>query len=161
MDRVLNLSAFGEILKKGNSLKTKMDSSPSDSDPNAFGHIFKMLLQNTAQTKLLHWQSDRYGQHKALDELFSKLNELGDQLAESLMGKYGKPVLSEDNLSLKLKNFEDPEKGDLSWFLDHLYKCYSIDCKTLLNADSDPELINLIDEILSLIDQIKYLLTLK
>jgi hypothetical protein len=161
MDRVLNLSAFGEILKKGDSLKTKSSSSPDNSDPNAYGHIFKMLLQNTAQTKLVHWQSDRYGQHKALDELFSKLLELGDQLAESLMGKYGKPVLSEDNLTLKLKNFEDPENGDLSWFLDHLYKCYSIDCKTLLDENSDPELINLIDEILSLVDQIKYLTSLK
>lgn len=161
MDRVLNLSAFGEILKKGNELKSKGSSQADNSDPNAFGHIFKMLLQNVAQTKLLHWQSDRYGQHKALDELFSKLNDLGDQLAESLMGKYGKPVLSEDNLTMKLKNFEDPENADISWFLDHLYKCYSVDCKSLLNEDSDPELINLIDEILSLVDQIKYLSSLK
>ena len=160
MNRVLNLSAFGEILKNGNKLKNAPASSQND-DPNKYGHIFKMLLQNTVQTKLLHWQSQLYGQHKALDELFSSLISLGDRLAESLMGKYGKPVLSEDNLNLRLENFKEPEKGDLHWFMDHLYKCYTVDCKSLLDEESDDELINILDEIVASIDQVKYLISLR
>ena len=162
MDRVLNLSAFGDIIKRGDGLKSATPAqSAEDKDPNKYGHIFKMLLQNTAQAKLLHWQSSRYGQHKALDELFTNIITLGDQLAESLMGKYGKPVLSDDNLNLKLQNFKDPESGDLSEFMNHLYKCYSIDCKSLLGEGADSELLNIIDEIIALVDQVKYLISLK
>lgn len=160
MDRVLNLSAFGEILKNGNKIKGGNNQSGTE-DPNRFGHIFKMLLQNTVQTKLLHWQSELYGQHKALDELFSSIISLGDKLAESLMGKYGKPVLSEDNLNLRLENFKEPQKGDLHWFMDHLYKCYTVDCKSLLDEESDEELINILDEIVGAIDQVKYLISLR
>lgn len=160
MDRVLNLSAFGEILKKGDTLK-KSGNDTSREDPNKYGHIFKMLLQNTAQAKLYHWQSGLYGQHKALDELFKEIIDLGDELAESLMGKYGRPVLSEDNLTLELENFKDPEKGELSPFLDKLYKCYSVDCRSVLDEEADSELLNIIDEITATINQVKYLTSLR
>lgn len=157
----MNLSAFGDIFKKDSKSKDSSFAVPAESDPSKYGHIFKMLLQNAAQTKLLHWQSGLYGQHKALDVLFSGLNDLGDKLAESLMGKYGKPVLAKDQLDLLLQNFQEPEKGDLHWFMDHLYKCYSVDCKSLLGEKGDEELINIIDEIIALVDQIRYLLSLR
>lgn len=161
MDRVLNLDAFGDILKKGSKVKGQGGDDSSDQDPNKYGHIFKMLLQNTAQTKLFHWQSALYGQHKALDQLFENLFSLGDKLAESLMGKYGKPVLSDENLTLNLSNLSDPEKGDLNPFLDSLYKCYAVDCKSILDSEADVELINIIDEIVALVNQVKYLTSLK
>jgi DNA-binding ferritin-like protein len=161
MDRVLNLSAFGDIIRDEDLGKKNSSRKNQESDPNKYGHIFKMLLQNAAQTKLLHWQSSFYGQHKALDDLFEKLMDLGDELAESIMGKYGKPILSDENLSLKIENFSDPEKGDLSPFLDSLYKCYSVDCKSILDGKRDVELINTVDEIVALVDKIKYLVSLR
>lgn len=126
-----------------------------------YGHIFKMVLQNMAQTKLLHWQSALYGQHKALDGFFEGLEDLGDTLAESIMGKYGKPVLSDENLVIKLYNFADPENGDLDEFIAGLEKCYTVDCRSLLDENKDSELLNIIDEITSLIDQTKYLISLR
>lgn len=165
MDKVLNLSAFGEIIKNPNKMEPDNTKSPNKnivpSEESKYGHIFKMILQNSAQTKLLHWQCALYGQHKALDKLFKNIIEIGDGLAESIMGKYGKPVLTEDQLCLKLMNFENPKDGDLSQFMDHLYKCYTIDCKSLLDENSDSELINILDEMIAAIDQTKYLISLR
>ena len=165
MDKVLNLSAFGEIIKNPNKMEPDNTKSPNKNivptEESKYGHIFKMILQNSAQTKLLHWQCALYGQHKALDKLFENIIEIGDGLAESIMGKYGKPVLTEDQLCLKLMNFENPKDGDLSKYMDHLYKCYTIDCKSLLDENSDSELINILDEMIAAIDQTKYLISLR
>jgi hypothetical protein len=77
------------------------------------------------------------------------------------MGKYGKPVLSDEHLGIKLMNFENPKEGDLSSFMDHLYKCYSVDCKALLDENADTELLNIIEEMVAAIDQTKYLISLR
>lgn len=158
MDRILSLSAFGDVIPRSKKLKSGITKTDTE---GKYGSIFKMILQNTAQTKLLHWQCNLKGQHESLDEFFEKFMELGDKLAEAIMGKYGKPVLDKEDLALNLYNYENPAEGDLSKFGAHLVKCYSEDCKSLLDKDKDPELINIIDEILGLIEVNKYLLTLK
>ena len=158
MDKVISLSAFGDVIKNPKGRDTGGEDT---GEAGAYAHIFKMALQNVAQTKLLHWQSCLYGQHKALDGLFEGLIDLTDQLAERIMGKYSKPILNDDQCCLKIHNFQDPEKGDLKDFMEHLYKCYAIDCKSLLNPDTDPELINIVDEIIALVNQTKYLVSLR
>lgn len=166
-DRVLNLSAFGEILKSPtpkvsvHSQKVKPYTSGESEGSEKYGIVYKMVLQNMIQTKLLHWQCALYGQHKALDGLFGSLVDLGDTLAESIMGKYGKPVLSDEDLTIKLYNFENPKDGDLSEFMDHLYKCYTEDCRELFDRDADSEIVNIIDEIIAVVDQTKYLISLR
>lgn len=165
MDGILNLSAFGDIIKNTENIDMTANKKPEDTvaseESNKYGHIFKMIMQNTAQVKLLHWQAYTYGQHKALDKLFDGFLGLSDSLAEVIMGKYGKPVLSEDNLSIKIMNFSDPEKCDLKKFMDVMYKCYAIDCRSLLDENSDSEIFNILDEIVALVDQTRYLLTLR
>jgi DNA-binding ferritin-like protein len=160
MDRILNLSAFGDVIERPRETEVSGNTPANKKEPD-YNKVFSRVLQNMAQTKLLHWQSIRYGQHKALDELFSGIIELGDQLAETVMGKYGRPVLGEEDLCLRMKNFEDAEKGDLSEFMSHLYQCYSVDCRTIFDQSKDSEIINILDEILSLVDQTQYLLSLK
>lgn len=162
MDKIISLSAFGDIIKpQSDTHKSSKSKETVFSEDNKFNYIFKMLLQNSAQAKLLHWQSALYGQHKALDEFWNSFNELSDGLAESIMGKYGKPVLGDEDLKLCLMNFENPKEGDLSDFMGHLTKCYSIDCKSIFNENTDVELLNIIDEIIALIEQTKYLLSLR
>jgi hypothetical protein len=165
MDGILNLSAFGDVIKNpadtGMSANKNSADKVSSEEANKYGHIFKMIMQNTAQIKLLHWQAYAYGQHKALDKLFEGFLGLSDSLAEVIMGKYGKPVLSDDNLSVKIMNFNDPEKCDLKPFMDAMYKCYAIDCRSLLDENSDSEIFNILDEIVALVNQTKYLLSLR
>ena len=165
MDGILNLSAFGDVIKNPANVDRDIANKPADNvsteESNKYGHIFKTIMQNTAQIKLLHWQAYSYGQHKALDKLFGKFVDLSDSLAEVIMGKYGKPVLSEDNLSVKIMNFSDPEKCDLKPFMDAMYKSYAIDCRSILDENSDSEIFNILDEIVALVDQTRYLLTLR
>lgn len=160
MDKIMNLSAFGDIIDKPAEDQFKSKTGVI-SESGSYGKIFSRVLQNIVQTKLLHWQSHMYGQHKALDELFDGIIDLGDQLAESVMGKYGRPILNEEECCLRLKNFNDPRSGDLSDFMNHLYECYTKECKSLFTAEKDPEILNIIDEIIGLIDKTKYLLTLR
>jgi len=167
MDRILNLSAFGDVIHKEDINPIDREEAnteapvASDGSDSKYSYVFKMILQNIVQAKLLHWQSMLYGQHKALDELFDGLIDKGDELAESIMGKYGRPVLNEDQLCLNLMNYNKPEDGDLSDFMDHLYKCYSLECKSIFEEGKDSEIINILDEIISLIDKIKYLISLR
>lgn len=200
--RVLNLSAFGDVIENP---KDKKDTSSSEEPQRAlpapqklpiaidtddskytdspdsgldfraiiaqkkivddketkYGKIVKMVLQNMSQTKLLHWQCLLYGQHKALDELFNNLIELGDTLIETLMGKYGRPVLSGDDLNITLYNFEDAKNGDLSKFMNDLYKCYRDECRSCFDEESDSEILNIVDEIIATVDQTKYLISLR
>lgn len=166
MDRILNLSAFGDVIHREDinpvdREEANTESPKLDGTEGKYAYVFKMVLQNVVQTKLLHWQSMLYGQHKALDELFDGLIDKGDELAESIMGKYGRPVLSEDQLCLNLMNYNNPEKGDLSDFMDHLYKCYSLECKSIFEEGKDSEIINILDEIIALVDKVKYLISLR
>lgn len=167
MDRILNLSAFGDVIHREDvnpvdrDEETNVESPKLDGTEGKYAYVFKMILQNISQTKLLHWQSMMYGQHKALDELFEGLIDKGDELAESVMGKYGRPVLNDDQLCLNLMNYNNPEKGDLSDFMDHLYKCYSLECKSIFEEGKDSEIINILDEIIALVDKVKYLISLR
>lgn len=172
--RVINLNAFGEeVFPKGGEKEFFFSMDPDDeyfrreetpfsklkkeSGGYKYETVFKNLLENISQAKLLHWQVCRFGQHKALDELFDSLIDLGDGLAESIMGKYGRPHLSKENLCLELFNYDN----NLSHFMDKLYHCYMEECRCLFDEKKDSELVNIIDEIIALIDKIKYLLTLE
>ena len=139
MDNVVNLSAFGDIIEKpkkdggeefitfdqmrSNMVKAPTGQEPTDSTESNknLAPIFGKILQNSAQIKLLHWQTNFYGQHKALDAFWADFNGISDTLAESIMGKFGKPTLSEDDGCLTVHNYKNPESGNLNELLDHLY----------------------------------------
>jgi DNA-binding ferritin-like protein len=133
----------------------------SEDGETKYGKLVSKLLQNIIQTKLLHWQCLLYGQHKALDELFGSLIDNGDTLVEAVMGKYGRPTLVGDDLNIKIYNFENPKDGDLTEFMDHLYQCYRVDCRSHFDEEKDSEIVNIIDEIIASIDQTKYLISLR
>lgn len=164
MDKIISLSAFGDVIdgepKKPTEVQSPETPETKEQTPG-YSVVLSKILQNTAQTKLLHWQSKMYGQHKALDELYEGLSDLGDTLAETIMGKYGAPMLSDDELCLKLMNFKSPETGDLTEFMEHLYNCYHAECRAPFDPARDSEIVNILDEILSLVDKTKYLLTLR
>lgn len=120
------------------------------------------VLAHMAQTKLLHWQTESLAEHKSLDKLFKVLVETGDELAESVMGKYGRPELTPEESSFTLTNYENPENPDgLPVFLKNIDNCFRNECTTLFPVDQDPEIHNIIQEILATIDKISYLLTLQ
>ena len=188
-DNVLNLSAFGEIIEPAGKRKYNPEP-PKVIEPETDAEIIPLepivtpkgpvapvktnvstskansvasrVLQNMAQAKLLHWQTHSYSEHKALDNFFEEFIEISDTLIESIMGKYGRPEFSDEERTLKLDNYESPESPDgLPRFLEHLDTCYRQECITEFSEEKDPEIFNIIQEILGLIDQTRYLLSLK
>lgn len=148
-----------------------VDSSPKSESPKEgrysrgskqANHVASKVLAHMAQTKLLHWQTQSEPEHLALDKLFGDLVELGDELTESVMGKYGRPELSEEESTFCLTNYENPDSPDgLPKFLKNIDNCFRNECAPLFSEKTDPEIHNLIQEILGKIDKIGYLLTLR
>ena len=120
------------------------------------------VLMNMAQAKLLHWETKSLAEHEALDELFKQLSKIGDRLVESVMGKYGRPELTPEEANFTLSNYENPENPDgLPRFISNIDNCFRNECSSLFSTEKDPEIHNIIQEILGVIDNISYLLTLQ
>ena len=120
------------------------------------------VLMHMAQTKLLHWETRSRAEHEALDELFKRLIKIGDHLVESVMGKYGRPQLTPEEATFTLSNYDNPENPDgLPKFLKNIDNCFRNECTSVFSQEKDPEILNIIQEILGVIDNVSYLLTLQ
>ena len=114
------------------------------------------VLMHMAQTKLLHWETRSRAEHEALDELFKRLIKIGDHLVESVMGKYGRPEFESEFMVA----FQDINSINLQNFIDGIVE-FLVGMTEVLDPKYDTDLLNIRDEILSSINKLKYLLTLK
>lgn len=114
------------------------------------------LVQIQLQFKFLHWQTFGDAKHKAYGDIYDSLGDIIDKFVESMMGKYGRvefdpefSIMFQDIKSLSVQNFMDGITEFLVGMTDHLDSRY------------DTDLLNLRDEMLGDINQLKYRLTLK
>jgi hypothetical protein len=110
--------------------------------------------------KLYHWKTTSYAQHKATDELYSKLNESIDTFVETMLGKTGSRVNLTGTKSIPLLDYTE-----LTNFRKEveMYKDYLINMgdDTFLKTAINTDLLNIRDEILGHLNQFTYLLTFK
>ena len=114
------------------------------------------LVQIQLQFKFLHWQTFGDAKHKAYGEIYDSLGDNIDKFVETMMGKYGRvefdpefSIMFQDIKSLSIQNFMDGITEFLVGMTDHLDSRY------------DTDLLNIRDEMLGDINQLKYRLTLK
>jgi hypothetical protein len=114
------------------------------------------LVQIQLQFKFLHWQTFGDAKHKAYGDIYDSLGDIIDKFVEAMMGKYGRvefdpefSIMFQDIKSLSVQNFMDGITEFLVGMSDHLDSRY------------DSDLLNLRDEMLADINQLKYRLTLK
>jgi hypothetical protein len=114
------------------------------------------LVQIQLQFKFLHWQTFGDAKHKAYGDIYDLLGDIIDKFVEAMMGKYGRvefepefSIMFQDIKSLSVQNFMDGITEFLVGMSDHLDSRY------------DSDLLNLRDEMLADINQLKYRLTLK
>ena len=114
------------------------------------------LVQIQLQFKFLHWQTFGDAKHRTYGEIYDSLGDLIDKFTETMMGKYGRvdfdpefSLMFQDIKSLSVQNFMDGITEFLVGMTDQLDSRY------------DTDLLNLRDEMLGDINQLKYLLTLK
>jgi DNA-binding ferritin-like protein len=117
------------------------------------------LVQNFIQMlntiKLYHWKTQSYSQHKATDELYSKLNENIDRFVEILLGKDQSRIKTMDK-QIDLVYLEDT--ADIKEKI-HEYREFLIDLTQNLHPNKDTDLLNVRDELLGDLNQFLYLLS--
>ena len=105
--------------------------------------------------KLYHWKTRSYAQHKATDELYTKLNEHIDTFIEVLLGK------DESRIQMLEKRIELIDSSNILEFKDRIYEYRDFlrSMDVIFDKTRDSELLNIRDELLSDINQFLYLLT--
>ena len=136
-------------------------------------------MQNTL--KFAHWRTKSYATHKALDKFMKHFLKKMDEFIEVWQGKYGRIQFMEkngnDERDLKvyqigyenLERYLDVLVGFLDGKDDKNCKKYKSEgkrdyCGITINDvidKRDSDLMNIRDEILADVNQLKYLLTLK
>jgi hypothetical protein len=114
------------------------------------------LVQIQNQFKFLHWQTFGDAKHRAYGGIYDSLGENIDKFVEVMMGKQGRPefdsefsIMFQDISTLSVQNFMDGITEFLVAITDQLDSKY------------DTDLLNIRDEMLGDINQLKYILTLK
>jgi DNA-binding ferritin-like protein len=112
--------------------------------------IFKMI-EMEQQLRILHWQTKSYARHNAFGNTYSALGDLIDSFAEAYMGKYGRFKVTPMNLK--------DINNDVDLVIEE-YVEFLVSLTDQMEA-GDSDLVNLRDEMLALMNKLKYLLTLK
>lgn len=118
--------------------------------------IILKLVQIQSQFRFMHWQTTGDAKHRAYGKAYDKLGDLIDDFAEAMMGKYGRFEF-ESEFSIM---FQDLKSLNLQDFIDGITD-FLVSISEMLDPKYDTDLLNLRDEILLLINKLKYLLTLK
>lgn len=115
------------------------------------------LLKVQTQLKILHWQTLSYAAHKALGKAYSDLDNLIDSFVEVHQGKYGR-ITFETPIDLGLVNQDEIDLEDVLMQLnDYLTGTFN----DMHDSVKDVDCLAIRDEILAVINKLRYLLTLK
>jgi DNA-binding ferritin-like protein len=143
--------------KKGNTHRRKIRSTGSrKSIENAEkSRIVKVFFEILNTVKLYHWKTRSYAQHKATDELYSKMNEHMDSFIEILLGK------DESRIQIIEKKIDLLDSTNTIDFKTRIYEYreFLIEMNQVFDSRRDSDLLNIRDEILGDINQFLYLLT--
>jgi len=117
--------------------------------------IVQKFMELLTMIKLYHWKTHSYAQHKATDELYSKLNENIDKFVEVLLGKSKHRV---NMLETKMKMYDLEDKSELK---EHIfeYRQFLIDMDRCFSPKKDSDLFSIRDDILGDLNQFLYLLS--
>ena len=105
--------------------------------------------------KLYHWKTRSFSQHKATDELYSRLNDHIDTFVEVLLGK------DQSRINMIEKNIELLDASSTKEFQKRVfeYRGFLTDLDHYFDQKRDTDLLNIRDEILADINQFLYLVT--
>jgi len=117
------------------------------------GEIVSVFFHMRSQIKLYHWQTRSFAEHKATDDLVAALDTNIDKFIEVYMGRYGRPYIKK---TLPVKNLT---VTGIRAFITKSDEWLASSLPRMLKKN-DSDLLNIRDEILADLNQIKYLFTL-
>ncbi len=139
-----------------NKLKINMKKSETPLSDVAKVTAFVSYLQECAKAlKRMHWKTMSYAEHKILDKCFDQLLDITDSIAEKASGYLGE----------HLSGFQDfpatpHENKDCYTYLKEVKDYIQKDRYVHFPKEYSP-IQNILDELVELLDQTLYLLTLK
>lgn len=118
-------------------------------------YMVKIFIEMLNAVKLYHWKTRSYAQHKATDELYSKLNDHIDTFIEIMLGK------EEGRIHMLEKRIDLLDASNTGNFKQRIYEYRDFlkDINLYFDEHRDSDLLNVRDEILGDINQFLYLLT--
>jgi hypothetical protein len=122
---------------------------------NNMTDCIKTFLTLQSQLRILHWQTGSFAEHKALGKAYDGLDGLIDSFVETYMGKHGKAF--NGNMTLEIFNYGEAQPMAV---MRHAEDFLMGDLEEELDKEKDSELLNIRDEMLSVVNTTKYLLTL-
>jgi DNA-binding ferritin-like protein len=138
------------------SIRQKKRGKSSEIPNTSKSHIVKIFLEMINMIKLYHWKTRSFSQHKATDELYSKLSDNIDRFLEVLMGKDQSRVrMLESRIDLLDPDSEKEFKARI-----HKYREFMENMNTYFDSRRDSDLLNIRDEILANLNQFLYLMSM-
>lgn len=113
--------------------------------------INTILMEHLILIKMLHFQTSRYGAHKALDKYLEKFLKNYDVLMEVAQGQYGR--LSQKKMTLNATFLTD---GNVFKYLNIFDQFLSSLSTPFRN---DPDLLTIRDQMIVDLHQLMYLMT--
>jgi hypothetical protein len=111
------------------------------------------VLHLIIQFQMFHWQSNTMKDHKIFDDFINEFKNIGDKLIEVISGTFGRVQLI-DNMNIPLRNLIELDPiGFLNQAID-LFSVYKTNA-----VPNNPEIVSIIDDIIALFQQTKYLLS--
>lgn len=110
-----------------------------------------LKIQN--QLRIFHWQTPKYAEHKAFGKAYSELDDLIDAFIEVYTGRHGMPSV-EMLFKIELNSYNEGVNTTIESFIAFL--------AGLSNEieETDTDLLNIRDEMLAVLNRLKYLLSL-
>jgi hypothetical protein len=134
----------------------KYYSSDKQTPANGGELILTTLVGAADQYKILHWQTKSFSQHESFDKVVDSLRENTDELIEAFQGRYGR-IISSSSFKLNLENYSTIEAGLA--YTDKLIG-FLVETFPTLISPKCTDLLNIRDEILGNLYQLKFLLSL-
>jgi hypothetical protein len=122
--------------------------------------LVPQFLEMINTVKLFHWRTTSFSIHKATDELFSALNGKVDSFVEVLLGKAVRgrdALLQVGGLTLRTCKSVEEFKPIVQNYIQFLL---SLSQQPTFNTLANTDLLNMRDEMVGLLNQFLYLLTL-
>jgi hypothetical protein len=129
--------------------------------------IVSPLLTILNQIKVFHWQTNSFSEHKALDMAYEALEESIDEFVEVYQGTFGRVKAASGSFLFELQNLqteslpneEAPESVGLQDKIDQ-WIAYLKSFNNDADLNDKTDLLNIRDEMLGTLNQLKYLITL-
>jgi hypothetical protein len=146
--------------KMGTNKRRNITSSKKGSIAGLAKLVIPKFLEMINTIKIYHWKTSSYATHKATDQLFADLNTKTDEFVEAMLGKSD---INRDSvlrfLSVKLVMFSS--NAECRTQIEG-YKQFLLTLPTNknFNAMANVDLLAIRDEIMALLNQFLYVLTL-